>query len=154
MRTEDVLKDLGLDEDLTPEDIGVIWKDLQPSDFPEAWHEVEEREGMGLATLVELMSQELEPHQRSRIMEALTMAHKTATVTVLLRNYNGESPIQRRVTNVTKVEVTEDMDGEEGEGLFRIGAAPKQTPLLVLHTVSGQSTYQLEEVVGWEESHE
>lgn len=161
-KAEEVLADLGLGDDVDPADIGVIWKDLTPGDFPEAWREVEEKEGMGLATLMELMGEHIEPHQRERILEAMRETADTSTVDVLLTNYKGEQPHKRRVKGVTSVALVAseaDEEDEDEEGLDLLlpdlnGRDAGRYPLLVLNKVDGRASFRLDEVVGWEETHE
>jgi hypothetical protein len=57
-------------DDPETQDMGVVWKDLTPADFPEAWRKVEDAEDMGFATLVELMVEHLEDHQLRRVVRA------------------------------------------------------------------------------------
>lgn len=59
------------DEGPETQDLGVIWKDLSPSDFPELWREVEDAEDMSFATLVELMLEHLSEDQLLRVAMAL-----------------------------------------------------------------------------------
>lgn len=156
---EEILADLGLGDEVDPADIGVIWKDLTPSDFPEAWRAVEDEEGMGFATLVEVMSESLEAHERERIIAAMRESADTTSVEVLLTNYKGESPVKRQVKGVTSVSIVaseaEDEDGEH-EGLLADlgGRDAGRYPLLVLNKVDGRASFRMDEVVGWEETHE
>lgn len=89
---EDLPEHFYMDEegrDVGPADLGVVWKaieepdeeepetaewpaDVGPADFPEAWRDVEEVTGMGLATLVELMTAHVEDHTLERLREAVS----------------------------------------------------------------------------------
>lgn len=159
---EEILADLGLGDEVKPADIGVIWKDLTPSDFPEAWRKVEDEEGMGFATLVEVMSEDLAAHERERILKAMRDTADTSTVEVLLTNYKGESPVKRTVNGVTSVnlvasEAEDEESDEEGMDLLLPdlhGRDAGRYPLLVLNKVDGRASFRLDEVVGWEETHE
>ena len=156
---EEILADLGLGDEVDPADIGVIWKDLTPSDFPEAWRAVEDEEGMGFATLVEVMSEDLEAHERERIIAAMRESADTSTVEVLLTNYKGEQPHRRTVKGVTSVNlVGAEADEEEDEDVPLLpnlaGRDAARYPMVVLNKVDGRASFRLDEVVGWEETHE
>jgi len=160
---EEILADLGLGDEVDPADIGVIWKDLTPSDFPEAWRAVEDEEGMGFATLVEVMSESLEPHERERIIAAMRESADTSKVDVLLTNYKGEQPHKRTVKGVTSVSLVaseaEDDEEDDEDAMDLLlpdlnGRDAGRYPLLVLNKVNGRASFRLDEVVGWEETHE
>jgi len=147
-----------LPDDVTPADIGVIWKDLTPADFPEAWRDMEDESGMGLPTLVEVMAEDLADHERERILAAMRESAETTTVEVLLTNYKGEHPTKRIIKGVTSVNLVGAEAEDEDEDVPLLpnlaGRDAARYPLLVLNKTDGQASFRLDEVVGWEETHE
>jgi len=155
-KTEEILADLGLGDEVKPADIGVIWKDLTPSDFPEAWREVEDEEGMGFATLVEVMAEDLADHEWERIRAAMRESMDTSNVEVLLTNYKGHRRTVKGVTSVNLVGAEADEEEDEDVPLLPnlAGRDAARYPMVVLNKVDGRASFRLDEVVGWEETHE